>query len=372
MKISTLLQISAAYVSASRRSSACPAKHQCNEDFCGKNALSWAAQLRGDDVQCKPGVAHLWDECDCCQKCARQHGEKCDMMNPCDHTKGLACLKEGDEFKCDSDPKLKKCFISGFVKSSGDEFYPNPKSCQLTCVCVDGDIGCYPTCAQKPPKNCLNPRYEESNDPSACCGEWTCGSADRPQTRPLKIQKSVFGAAHRKVPKISYNSETKCMVQTTEWSECSRNCGWGVRERVTNNNEECEMKKETKLCQVRPCDASHSIEIENLFKTKPRLRNKMCLEKVRVTEPIQFEFSGCRSDQKYRPRYCGSCKNDYCCKPSKTETIDVDFTCDENGKKQRFTKQMDKIISCECSNQCGDGLASLFSSIRPLSNDVYN
>jgi hypothetical protein len=28
--------------------------------------------------------------------------------------------KEGDEFKCDSDPKLKKCFISGFVKSSGN------------------------------------------------------------------------------------------------------------------------------------------------------------------------------------------------------------------------------------------------------------
>jgi hypothetical protein len=27
--------------------------------------------------------------------------------------------KEGDEFKCDSDPILKKCFISGFVKSSG-------------------------------------------------------------------------------------------------------------------------------------------------------------------------------------------------------------------------------------------------------------
>ena len=47
--------------------------------------------------------------------------------------------------------------------------------------------------------------------------------------------------------------EDGCPVQTTEWSACSRNCGWGIRERVTNDNEDCDMRKETVLCQLRPC-----------------------------------------------------------------------------------------------------------------------
>ena len=46
---------------------------------------------------------------------------------------------------------------------------------------------------------------------------------------------------------------TTCPTQTTEWSPCSRECGWGIRERVTNNNDKCDMRKETVLCQLRPC-----------------------------------------------------------------------------------------------------------------------
>ena len=51
-----------------------------------------------------------------------------------------------------------------------------------------------------------------------------------------------------------------CPVQTTEWSPCSRECGWGIRERITNDNEDCEMKKETKLCQLKPCHHVTSIK----------------------------------------------------------------------------------------------------------------
>ena len=38
-----------------------------------------------------------------------------------------------------------------FKYESGDEFKPNANDCRYTCVCVNGDIGCYPTCSNKPP-----------------------------------------------------------------------------------------------------------------------------------------------------------------------------------------------------------------------------
>lgn len=43
-------------------------------------------------------------------------------------------------------------------------------------------------------------------------------------------------------------------MQTTEWSACSKSCGMGISARVTNNNPQCRLEKETRLCMVRPCD----------------------------------------------------------------------------------------------------------------------
>ena len=57
--------------------------------------------------------------------------------------------------------------------------------------------------------------------------------------------------------------EDNCYVQTTAWSPCSRDCGWGIRERISNNNKKCEMHKETKLCQIRPCD--YDTELNDLL-----------------------------------------------------------------------------------------------------------
>ena len=45
----------------------------------------------------------------------------------------------------------------------------------------------------------------------------------------------------------------ECMVQTTPWSPCSKTCGFGISDRVTNDNKECELKKEMRLCTLRPC-----------------------------------------------------------------------------------------------------------------------
>ena len=62
-----------------------------------------------------------------------------------------------------------------------------------------------------------------------------------------------------------------CPVQTTEWSPCSRECGWGIRERITNDNEDCEMKKETKLCQLKPCH--HVTSIKTMLNVSVKFRS---------------------------------------------------------------------------------------------------
>ena len=46
-----------------------------------------------------------------------------------------------------------------------------------------------------------------------------------------------------------------CLVQTTEWSACSKTCGMGISTRVTNDNAFCRLEKQIRLCMVRPCEA---------------------------------------------------------------------------------------------------------------------
>lgn len=46
-----------------------------------------------------------------------------------------------------------------------------------------------------------------------------------------------------------------CLVQTTEWSACSKTCGMGISTRVTNDNAFCRLEKQSRLCMVRPCEA---------------------------------------------------------------------------------------------------------------------
>lgn len=57
-----------------------------------------------------------------------------------------------------------------------------------------------------------------------------------------------------------------CITQTTSWSPCSKTCGRGLSLRISNANERCELIKESRLCNLRPCevDISKHIKVESL------------------------------------------------------------------------------------------------------------
>lgn len=56
-------------------------------------------QCPKDPPLCHPGVPLVLDDCACCLVCARQRGQLCSEMNPCDTRKGLNCEYGADVHK---------------------------------------------------------------------------------------------------------------------------------------------------------------------------------------------------------------------------------------------------------------------------------
>lgn len=74
---------------------------------------------------------------------------------------------------------------------------------------------------------------------------------------PISVYRNIF--AHK--PELKLKStlndlQVNCLVQTTEWSVCSKTCGMGISTRVTNDNPQCQLEKESRLCLVRFCNVS--------------------------------------------------------------------------------------------------------------------
>lgn len=341
----------------------CPPLHQCPQICKGPGSVS-RQESNSQIPECPPGVGMIWDECKCCRKCASQKGQICDIMNPCDYTKGISCqeINKKGEGICLPKPGGKTCFVNGHEYGNGEEFQPSHNSCTYTGICVNGDIGVFPTCARKPPSNCEKPKLCKAQK-GKCCGEWAC---DGKGCKNGYQDNLPFLPAHRPTEIQTIRRDDNCYVQTTAWSPCSRDCGWGIRERISNDNPECEMHKETKLCQVRPCD--YDDELNSLLESK-RFKYKLCARTVKPQIPVKFTFSGCESRTKHRPRYCGKCKDKKCCVPDETETIEVEFICEKDG--QTFTKQMDSIKSCKCNNQCFSSSIDIFSSVKLLKDDFH-
>lgn len=165
-----------------------------------------------------------------------------------------------------------------------------------------------------------------------------------------------------------------CLVQTSNWTECSRVCDWGLSERVTNDNKRCSLTREIRLCQQRPCEDSNLLTEANSGQLirimrsdrsdprnkkpseKPAIADQLhgkCQRTKRSARRVRFQFDGCTSTKLYKPRYCGDCSDSRCCRPSKVRTITVNFKCEDGHAKGRnFQYKMMMIRTCKCERDC--------------------
>ncbi|KAK0136679.1 Connective tissue growth factor [Merluccius polli] len=307
-----------------------------------------------EPAPCPFGTSLVLDDCGCCKVCARQLGEPCSLREPCDHHKMLYCdysvLSDTEAGICMAQ-EGQTCDLGGVVYRSGETFQP---SCKHHCVCMDGEIGCVATCASHvrlPSLDCPYPRRIQI--PGKCCEEWVCDQTpvDNPYHSAMAVSRR--GSAH-----WPESPRDNCVVQTTEWSECSATCGMGVSSRVTNDNERCQLERQTRVCMIRPSGAEQEKEIK---------KGKKCVRTPKAQTGLRFQLSGCHSTRLYKPKFCGVCTDGRCCTPLATITAEVEFRCPEGDI---FRKQMMFIRSCSCHHDCPrDNDIFLASNTRRMTGD---
>ncbi|XP_004455905.1 cellular communication network factor 6 [Dasypus novemcinctus] len=310
-----------------------------------KQFCHWPCKCQHQKPSCPPGVSLVRDGCGCCKICAKQSGDICNEADVCDPHKGLYCDYSADRPKYETGVCAYLfavgCEFNKVHYHNGQVFQPNPL---FSCLCVSGAIGCTPLFIPKlVDSHCSRAKGGKKSDQS------NCGLG------PLQQQLSTSYKtmpAYRNLPLIW---KRKCLVQATKWTPCSRTCGMGISNRVTNENNNCEMRKEKRLCYIQPCN-------NNITKMVKIPKGKTCQPTFQLSKAEKFAFSGCSSTQSYKPTFCGRCLDKRCCIPNKSKMITIQFDCPNEGS---FKWKMLWIISCVCQRNCRDP-EDIFSELKIL------
>nr|XP_020022808.1 protein NOV homolog [Castor canadensis] len=246
---------------------------------------------------CAPGVRAVLDGCSCCLVCARQRGESCSELKPCDQSSGLYCDRSADPSNQTGICMVLEgdnCVFDGVIYRSGEKFEPN---CQYHCTCRDGQIGCVPRCQLDvllPGPDCPAPRKVAV--PGECCEKWTCGPSEKGTLGGLALP--------------AYRPEATVGVEVSD--------------------------------SFAGIISTHCVNAE--YK-----KGKKCLRTKKSLKAIHLQFKNCTSLHTYKPRFCGVCSDGRCCTPHNTKTIQVEFQC---SPEQIVKKPVMVIGTCTCHTNC--------------------
>lgn len=314
---------------------------------------------------CQPGhgLVELPAPMDCCLACGRQRGEQCDEFRPCDMTVGLECHQPDLTTSGVCKPRAgQKCFLQDEIGeiNSGESFW---QTCDTECICIDGSLGCRKNGARSPETDC-----DDSTSLLETAPGYRPGDSVR-EYRPADLEKGI----------------KECTIQTTKWSPCSRTCGWGFSDRLSNHNNDCKMEKQIMLCKLRNCDDDKSLKrgvrgMSSRYRYGQRSRSRRQLPvckikngKVRTSRDAKkaLSFSGCRTKKPMQMRFCPHCPGKHCCpdmepvaenneKYKGFKVKNIQFICEDGIK---FKKKLMVIKRCVCGPQCKPKMA-LFSRRR--------